>query len=264
MKVTILASGSKGNSTYIETSKSKVLIDAGISYLQIKNRLKKQNIELSTLDAIFVSHEHTDHVLYLASILARTQATLYIDKISYNIINKKTNNSLLPFDVVFIKNDLKYHFDDMVVVPIELSHDSKAIHGFLFKENIDSINASFASITDTGIIPNKYFSILSSINTILIESNHDVDMLVQSNRPWLLIQRILSKSGHLSNQECMEYLTKFYSKLNHHIILGHLSEECNLEQMAINECHKYFTEKLPFNLYVAKQYEELPTIEVGL
>ncbi len=262
MKVTILASGSKGNSTYIETPKTKILIDAGISYLQIKQRLNEEKIELCNIDAIFVSHEHADHVLYLASVLCRTNAKLYIDKISYDIINKKTNNSLLPFEVTFIKDDLKYQLEDIVVVPISLSHDSKAIHGFLMKELNTDVNKTFASITDTGIIPQKYFPILSSINTIFIESNHDVEMLMSSRRPWILIQRILSPKGHLSNQECMEYLTKFVSKHTKNIILAHLSEDCNLEKLAEAECYKYFTESLPFKLYIAKQYEELPLIEV--
>lgn len=89
MKITVLASGSKGNATYLETSKTKILIDAGISMLQIKSRLKNEGIELTKLDAVFVSHEHTDHVLHLSSVLSRTNATLYIDEISYNVINKK-------------------------------------------------------------------------------------------------------------------------------------------------------------------------------
>lgn len=262
MKVTVLASGSKGNSTYIETNKTKILLDAGISFIQLKNRLSARGITLTTLDAIFISHEHTDHVVHLASILSKTGAVLYIDKISYDIVNKKTNNSLLPFKTIFIKNDCKYNFDDIFVVPIPLSHDSKAIHGFLMKEDSNTINQTFASITDTGIIQEKYFPILSSINTLMIESNHDVDMLVNSNRPWILIQRILSKKGHLSNETCVSYLTKIVSKNTKNVILAHISEECNDPNLALNECYKTFGEKPSFNLMVADQYEPLPTIEV--
>jgi len=262
MKVTVLASGSKGNTTYIETPMAKILIDAGISFLQIKSRLEELSIALTQIDAVFVSHEHTDHVHFLSSILSRTMATLYIDKISYDIINKKTNNSLLPFKVVFIKNDLKYTLSDLVVVPIELSHDSKAIHGFLLKELNTPLNATLASITDTGYIPPRYFPILSNINTLILESNHDLDMLVNSNRPWVLINRIMSKRGHLSNQECMEYLAKILSKNTKCVILAHLSEECNIESLAINECYKYFTTNLSFRLLVARQYEQTPLIEV--
>ncbi|MCI6715914.1 MAG: MBL fold metallo-hydrolase [Mollicutes bacterium] len=262
MKITVLASGSKGNATYLETSKTKILIDAGISMLQIKSRLKNEGIELTKLDAVFVSHEHTDHVLHLSSVLSRTNATLYIDEISYNVINKKTNNSLLPFKTVFLKNDYKYSFEDIFVVPIQLSHDSASIHGFLFKELNEEKNLSFASITDTGIIPEKYFPILRSINVLMIESNHDVEMLMTSRRPWPLIQRILAKTGHLSNETCVDYLTKIISNNTKHIILAHLSEECNEPQIAINECYKVFGENLKFSLVVAEQYQALPTIEV--
>ena len=262
MKVTVLASGSKGNCTYIETPKTKILIDAGISMLQIRSRLKTNNIELNKIDAIFITHEHADHVLYLASILCKTEAKLYIDKISYDVINKKTNNSLVQYPVVFIKDDCKYNFDDIFVVPIHLSHDAYASHGFLVKEDDEKNNKSFGLITDTGIIPEKYFPILSSINTLMIESNHDVDMLMSSNRPWILIQRILSRKGHLSNETCVSYLSKIISNDTKNIILVHLSEECNDPNLALNEIYKTFGEKPKFNLMVAEQYNALPTIEV--
>lgn len=262
MKITVLASGSKGNATYIETPKTKILVDAGISISQIKQRLNEEQIELTNLDAILVTHEHTDHVLHLATMLEKTSAVLYIDKISYDIINRKTKNSLVSFPVVFIKNDLKYELEDIFIVPIALSHDSAAIHGYLFKEIDTSQNKTFAMITDTGIIPQKYFPILSSINVIMIESNHDVDMLYASRRPWILIKRILSPKGHLSNEECMSYLTQFISKNTKHIILAHLSEECNDERIVKAECLQYFGEKPPFNILIAKQYHQLPVIEV--
>ena len=102
------------------------------------------------------------------------------------------------------------------------------------KEDSNTINQTFASITDTGIIQEKYFPILSSINTLMIESNHDVDMLVNSNRPWILIQRILSKKGHLSNETCVSYLTKIVSKNTKNVILAHISEECNDPNLALN------------------------------
>ncbi len=262
MKITVLASGSKGNATYIETAKTKILVDAGISILQIKKRLTDVNIQLTSLDAILVTHEHSDHVLYLANALTKTKATLYIDKNSYDAINKKTNNSLLPFPVVFIKNDLKYGFDDLIIVPIALSHDSCAIHGYLFKEQDLSKNKTFAMITDTGIIPEKYFPILASINVIMIESNHDVEMLYSSRRPWILIKRILSQKGHLSNEECMYYLTKFISSHTKHVILAHLSEECNDEKIVVAECLKYFGRNPHFVFHIANQYSPLPIIEV--
>lgn len=262
MKIIVLASGSKGNATYIETPKTKILIDAGISFLQVRNRLKEENVELSSIDAIFVSHEHTDHVLHLTSLLTRTKANLYMDEISYNVFNKKNNNSLVQFNTTFLKNDCRYDFEDMCVVPIALSHDSAAIHGFLCKEISTDANKTFASITDTGVIPEKYFPILKSINTILIESNHDVELLMTSRRPWVLINRILSKKGHLSNESCVSYLTKIVNKETKNIILAHLSEECNEPNLTENEVIKVFGENLPFTLMIAEQYKQLPTIEV--
>lgn len=261
MKIIVLASGSKGNATYIETPKTKILVDAGISMLQIKSRMQAEQVELTKLDAVFVSHEHTDHVHYLSSVLARTNATLYIDPVSYEVINKKTNNSLYPFPKVFIQADTKYPFEDLIVVPAKLSHDSASIYGFLMKELNTKKNLTFASVTDTGVIPEKYLPILSSIQVLMIESNHDVELLMNSRRPWSLIQRILSNKGHLSNETCMMYLTKILKGNTKHIILAHLSEECNDENLARTECIKVFGENLPFTLSVANQYEQLPIIE---
>ena len=96
----------------------------------------------------------------------------------------------------------------------------------------------------------------------MIESNHDVEMLMASRRPWVLIQRILSRKGHLSNETCVQYLSKIVSKDTKNIILVHLSEECNDPNLAKIEVYKTFGEKPKFNLMVAEQYNALPTIEV--
>lgn len=262
MEVVVLASGSKGNATYVATPKTKILIDAGINMLQIKSRLQNQGVTLTNLDGVFISHEHTDHVHYLASILARTNATLYIGEESYRKINAKTNNSLLPYPKVFLKMDTKYTINDLVVVPARLSHDSVGIFGYLLKQLETDQNVSFASITDTGFIPERYLPILASIRVLMIESNHDVEMLMASRRPWPLINRILSERGHMSNETCAQYLTKITSHRTKQVILAHLSEECNTEEMARLACYKMLGEDLKFELKVAEQHTELPLIKV--
>lgn len=263
MKVVVLGSGSKGNCTYLETKNTKVLIDAGLSVLQIRSRLRNQGIEFSNLDAVFITHEHSDHIRELVSILSKTKATLYIEENSYVEANYKLRGNLVHFPHAFIKPDHKYSVGDISVVPIKLSHDTVCCLGYLMKELNTDENISFASITDTGYIDKKYYKILSFIHTILIESNHDPEMLLNSGRPWFLINRILSDNGHMSNAQCVKHLKSIISEHNKNIILGHISEECNDYDLAYNYCLNEFKENRTFNLTVALQHTEHPLIKIG-
>jgi phosphoribosyl 1,2-cyclic phosphodiesterase len=132
--------------------------------------------------------------------MSKTSATLYIEENTYLEANNRLRGNLVNFPKVFIKADKKYNIKDLSVVPMKLSHDTYSCLGYMMKELNTDKNISFATITDTGYIDKKYYKILSYINTILIESNHDVEMLLNSNRPWMLKNRILSNNGHMSNE----------------------------------------------------------------
>lgn len=259
MKITILGSGSKGNSTYVETNETKILIDAGFSYLETRNRLLSKKIELKRLDAIFITHEHIDHIGGLARVALLTDAKIYIHESSYYNMPEKIRIKIDPRKVYFIENLNKYQINDLTIVPLKMSHDAANCFGFLLKDQ----KSSYAHMTDTGIIKEEYFAILKKINTILIESNHDLTLLENSNRPYYLIKRIASDKGHLSNVKCAMYLEKITSNKTKRIILGHLSEECNEPTLAADEIKKVFLEKQPFELLVANQYIPLDTIEIG-
>lgn len=264
MKVVVLGSGSKGNCTYIETKTKKILIDAGLSILQIKNRLAMQGITFTNIDIILVTHEHTDHIKYLASLVTKTNAIICIHKDTYEEANRRLSGGLLNRKIRFIEADKRYSIDELSFVPIKLSHDATNCFGFILKEEngLDS-NTTYASITDTGYIPTKYYNILSTISVLLIESNHDVLMQKQSGRPWILINRVLSERGHLSNVECSEILKQIVTPHTKQVIFGHISEECNLESIAVETCLKAFNNNLPFKLHIAKQHEPLDVIEVA-
>jgi beta-lactamase domain protein len=262
MKIIILASGSKGNATYIETENTKILIDAGISYLQIKNRLAQRNISFCDLDAILVTHDHIDHIKYLASIAKKTNATIYLSEPTYHMINQKTSGSLNYLKSAIIYANYKYEIGDCIVAAMELSHDVCCCFGYAIKEKREG-NVTYGYITDTGYIPNQYLPLISKLQVISIESNHDVNMLKKSGRPWPLIQRILSNQGHLSNIQCINYLKELNYQYVKQIVLSHLSEECNTEELAIREVMIAFDGEPPFELKVAKQDEPLEVIEVN-
>ena len=261
MRIITLASGSKGNATYIETKNTKILIDAGISYLQLRNRLQQRGITLTKLDAIVLTHEHTDHIKHLSSIAFKTNARILMSEVTYPNAFSRLSGSLANLDVAFIKENSKYKINDLYFVPLKLSHDVDNCFGYMFKEG-ETGNKTFGYITDTGYIPEEYLDLISNLQVIAIESNHDVQMLKNSKRPWPLIQRILSKNGHLSNVQCCEYIKNFNYQYVKTLILSHVSEECNDEKYILNEVNKTFDNKLPCKLYIAKQHEPLEIIEV--
>ena len=139
------------------------------------------------------------------------------DKIT--IKNKGIVKHIEIEDINTSDDNVTYNIKDLSVVPMKLSHDTYSCLGYMMKELNTDKNISFATITDTGYIDKKYYKILSFINTILIESNHDVEMLLNSNRPWMLKNRILSNNGHMSNEECVKHLKHFISNNNKNIIL---------------------------------------------
>lgn len=262
MEIIVLASGSKGNATYIQTKNTKILIDAGISYLQLKNRLLINNIKLEQLDAILVTHEHTDHIKYLSSIATKTKAKIYMSSITYCEANRRQSGTLTNLEVLFLEANKKYSIGDFYIVPITLSHDVDNCFGYLIKE-VGSKNITYGYITDTGYIPDEYISIIKNLQVLSIESNHDVKMLKESSRPWPLIQRILSRNGHLSNDQCCNYLKMLNYQNVKTVILSHISEECNLESIVLKEVTNTFSGRIPCQILVAKQHIPLDIIEVN-
>lgn len=264
MKVVILGSGSKGNCTYIETKTKKILIDAGLSLLQVRNRLAQKGIIFSGVDLVLITHEHIDHIHYLSSILNKTKATLCINEATFHDANRRLSGALTHERVRFIKQDMKYTLDELSFIPLALSHDATNCYGFVLREETEDSNANvtYANITDTGYVPNRYYKILSTVSVLLMESNHDVLMQKNSGRPWVLINRVLSERGHLSNEQCCDVLKAITSKHTKRVIFGHISEECNTPELVVNTCLSAFDNQLPFTIDVAKQHEPLDIIEV--
>lgn len=257
MKIVVIASGSSGNATYIETKAGvKILIDAGVSYAQIVKRLKNQGITLGSLDAIIISHEHTDHTKSLSVLLEETGATLYINKLSYNNLEAKILNSIEEYPITFIQEEVRYQIKDLMFMPLLLSHDAANTFGFVFENE----GKSLGYITDTGVVPLKYLPILARMNVLIIESNHDVEMLMNSRRHWSLKRRILSPYGHLSNQMCSEILRSIISEHTKYVILAHISKECNSYELAYHHNIKNLKDEHQIELLVARQEEELEII----
>lgn len=253
MKIQVLASGSKGNCTYIETTNTKILIDCGISFLRIKNELEKINIEPESLNGILISHIHNDHISGLASLIKKINIPVYIHEDLYSEIKK-----IIPIENIKIINS-DFFINNINIKLITASHDVPAF-GFIIDDGINSV----VYLTDTGYINRKYYELTKNKTIYIIESNHDEKMLMEGKYPYILKQRVLSDKGHLSNRYTGRYLNKTIGNNTKYIILAHLSENNNTPELALEQVKEQLSD-IEFNyekIIIAKQYEETEMVEV--
>ena len=219
MRVSVLSSGSKGNTTYIETDKAKILIDIGNTSKYVKEKLEDFGVKPEELDGILITHTHVDHVKGLKVFKKRYNVSVYITDIMRSALDY-----LDSYEVLSDEFDIK----DLHITAIKTSHDTDDSRGYILTNN----DSSIVYITDTGYINKKYFDLLSNKNLYIMESNHDVEMLSNGRYPFQLRQRILSDKGHLSNYDSSKYLSTFIGDNTKYIMLAHLSEENNTEELA--------------------------------
>jgi phosphoribosyl 1,2-cyclic phosphodiesterase len=258
MKYCVLASGSKGNMTYIEHGQTALLIDAGISYTSAMKRSEAQNIDLHCIEHILITHEHSDHVQYVAMIAKKTRATIYIQRDSFKVLNSNVKDQLKGLTIKFIQEDSKYVFGDMEVLTLKMSHDAASCLGFV----VVGGNKKVGYIVDTGFFPIKYIDIVKQLDSLIIEANHDVEMLTESNRMWHLKERILSPTGHMSNYICSQVLQTIAHNGMHSIVLAHLSEDCNTEELVHQDIIAVVKPQFKGEIFIARQKEALKMIEL--
>ena len=252
MKISVLSSGSKGNTTYIEANKTKILIDCGNSSKYITSKLSKINVTPEQIDAVLITHTHSDHIKGLNVFTKKTNACIYMTEKMHPFLDYIDNYQLITNDCFTIK--------DLQITTIKTSHDVEDSLGYIISYH----NKTVVHITDTGYINKKYFELLSNKELYIFESNHDVEMLNNSSYPFELRQRIVSDKGHLSNYDSAKYLSKFIGENTKKIILAHLSEENNTELLAINTLKdRLKKEKIEFNnIIIAKQNQETELITI--
>ena len=224
MRFEVLSSGSKGNTTYIETNSTKIIIDMGNSCKYVVEKLNLLGIDPNDIDAIMLTHIHTDHTNGLKTLLKKYNIKVYL---------ASSMLKYLPFiSNYFIIDD---SIDSLVIGDVNIdvirtSHDVEDSFGYV----VNNLDKSVVYITDTGYINQRYFDLLKNRNAYVFESNHDVEMLTNGRYPFELRQRILSDKGHLSNYDSAKYLASFIGDNTKYIILAHLSEENNTVSLAHN------------------------------
>jgi len=250
MKIKVFSSGSKGNSSIVITENTKVLIDIGINYLTLTKHLEKNNININEINGVLITHNHKDHISGLKTLINKTHMKVYIPEEMYDSIKSQID----LYDCIFLKEQDK--INDLNINLIRTSHDAPYSVGFILENN----NKSIVYITDTGYINRKYIKELSNRDCYIIESNHDPEMLMNGPYPRFLKQRVVSDSGHLSNEQCANYLKQFIGKNTKYIYLAHLSETNNTPEIAINTNKQIINKDILIN--ICYQDKETEFIEV--
>lgn len=255
MKVCVLSSGSKGNSTLVITDKVKILIDLGTTTSYVEAALNNLNVDVKEISHILITHSHVDHIKGLKVFIKRYNPVILVTEDMKNVLEKELGNFRYEY-----YEDKKAIIGDLTVNVIKTSHDAEESIGFVLTNN----NSSMVYITDTGYINQKYFKILSNNNLYVLESNHDIKMLMDGPYPYYLKQRVQGDKGHLSNKQASDYLCKFIGDNTRKIVFAHISEHNNSYEKVIET----FNEELSKNdmkfddVLIAKQNETTEVIEV--
>ncbi len=254
MKICVLASGSKGNATYIETPQTKILFDIGVNVKYITNALADLNVDPNEIEYIFISHSHSDHVKALNTFLKKYHPKVCLTLgILYELEDIKEYDNLLVFD-----KDID--IADCHIETIKTSHDTNDSRGFIITANDKSV----VYLTDTGYLNQKYFKTLANREIYLFESNHDPEMLINGSYPDWLKARIGGAYGHLSNVDSAIYISKLIGPKTQKIVLMHLSEENNTEEKALTTLKETLAAyNIEFSNYTcARQHEKSEVMEL--
>ena len=236
----VVGSGSKGNATLLFDEETLIQIDMGLPMRRITAALESIKKNKSDLQGILITHEHTDHIKNLS--MYKGKVPIYASKGTIDYFD----HEVVPFD--------SFEIGTLSVIPFMTSHDAANPVGYV----IISGKTKLVYLTDSGYIPEESLDYLKDADYYIMESNHDLRMLMKSNRPAVLKRRIKGDEGHLSNVDSAIYLSELVGPKTKEIYLAHLSEECNLPELALEAYRKTFKKKeVPYdiNIICLKQNE---------
>lgn len=221
-----LASGSKGNAIFFGTSRTKILIDAGLSAKQLILKLQEINVDISEIEAILITHEHIDHIQSLKVLAFKYGIPIFANSATAKGIITALNG--VPKFKIFTTGE-PFTYKDLKVLPFSIQHDTLDPVAFTIEH--EGLKIGFC--TDLGFVTSQVRSKLQKCDYLYLEANHKEEMVHASNRPDVYKQRVLSKSGHLSNDDCGKLLTEIAHDGLRHVHLAHLSSECNTPETAL-------------------------------
>lgn len=266
MRLCSIASGSSGNCIYVGTDTTHVLVDVGISRKRTEEGLCSLGINPFELDAIFVTHEHSDHIGGLGVFSRKYNVPIYATKGTLCAIQKcRSLGSIDAGLFQTVRADESLMIKDMKVNPMRISHDAADPVAYRFSCGRQKIGV----VTDLGTYNDYTVECLKGMDALLLEANHDVNMLQVGPYPYPLKQRILGDRGHLSNENSGRLLGRLLHDKLQHIVLGHLSKENNMPELAYETVRLEITQSdnpytaMDFPIQVAKRSEVSRVIEIA-
>lgn len=226
-----LASGSRGNCIYFGARKTKILIDAGLSERATKEKLEELNVDLADIKAILITHEHTDHIRGLHMLAIKRGIPVLANSETAKAIYTSLGDC--PKFKIFTTGET-FTFGDIEIHPFSVQHDAVDPVGFTLR--LESLKIGFC--TDLGFATTLVQTHLRGCDYLYVEANHHPPMVHASSRPLIYKQRVLSRSGHLSNEACAKLLGEIMHTKLRHIHLAHLSSECNTPETALEAVRK--------------------------
>ena len=223
-----LCSGSSGNSSFLESGGTRSLIDAGLSAKRIAELLKEIDIDIATISAILVTHEHSDHISGIGVLSKKYRIPVYANAECFNAMPAASREKIPASCIRLFDTDHLFFLSGLQILPFSTPHDAARSVGF----SILSEGCKCTVMTDIGHIDERMLSIAADSDLLLIEANHDVDMLMAGSYPYQLKKRILSGRGHLCNEDCADALIALHERGVRNVILGHLSKENNSPELA--------------------------------
>ena len=219
MKICSLASGSKGNSLYLETGNTRMLIDLGLTLKETLTRMERCGINPAGVHAVLVTHEHIDHIRSVGS-FARA---FKVPVVASHLVRRKMEKIFKKTEVVEFESGTPMLFRDIRIDPFPITHDTCDPVGFV----LESCEGRCGTVTDLGMVTRLVTEKLRGCRTLNLEFNHDVDMLMDGPYPWELKQRIKSRHGHLSNEDSLKLLFELAHPGLEALVMAHLSEVNN-------------------------------------
>lgn len=226
MKVCVLGSSSAANATYISDGSTSLLIDAGFTCKKIRDRLKRIDVELESIDAICVTHEHSDHVAGLPVLSRTISAGIYANSGTADALAHNSRYAGVNWTV--FATGSPFQIGTLSIEPFRVPHDAYEPVGFV----VDDGQQRVGVVTDMGISTTLIRDKLASCQVAVLESNYDTELLKNSERPWHLKQRIMGRQGHLSNDQGSELIAEIIHPDLRRVYLAHLSSDCNLPSLA--------------------------------
>ncbi len=254
MKICCFASGSRGNCTFISIDGKNFLIDAGISMRRICSCLASNSLTPNDIDALLITHQHSDHINGLRMLTKHYPIKVICPRATAAYLINSASCSADLIEVMPVGS--KIEFGDVTVRSFSTSHDTEDSVGYRIEGK-----KTFSFATDTGYVSDDVFAGLSGADAVVVEANHDVDMLRYGDYPYHLKKRILSAKGHLSNDDCAALVSRLCADGTKLFILAHLSKENNTPSKALSAV-KAGLSGLDAQIYVAIE-SELLNIEIG-